>query len=184
MDTSSVRDQEVPQEGDMKVAPVLADCPVGAPPQSVSAPKVRKGLGDRGAALQRWREAQEVMKLALGGSTSGAGGEPSANEAMPELSKLLPGNVKPQGELGICFTVVKYFIMIGLYTGVICIIYGKISFQPPAGTWPGDKIPQFRLLSGAQFFSLLCISLFLLLCSSLEHGRSSRVRTTPYSRAP
>jgi septal ring factor EnvC (AmiA/AmiB activator) len=40
-----------------------------------------------------------------------------------------------------CFTVLKYFIMIGLYIGVICIIYGACTFVPPAGTWPGDKIP-------------------------------------------
>ena len=38
-----------------------------------------------------------------------------------------------------CFTVFKYVIMIGLYVGVICIIYGTCTFQPPAGTWPGDS---------------------------------------------
>jgi len=43
--------------------------------------------------------------------------------------------------LAICFTVVKYFVMIGLYIGVICIIYGTVTFVPPAGLWPGDKIP-------------------------------------------
>merc|ERR1719440_1935314 len=36
---------------------------------------------------------------------------------------------------------VKYFIMIGLYIGVIVIIYGACTFVPPAGTWPGDTIP-------------------------------------------
>merc|ERR1719440_1210795 len=36
---------------------------------------------------------------------------------------------------------VKYFIMIGLYIGVIMIIYGACTFVPPAGTWPGDTIP-------------------------------------------
>merc|ERR1719313_3143051 len=43
--------------------------------------------------------------------------------------------------LAACFTVLKYLIMIGLYIGVICIIYGACTFVPPAGTWPGETIP-------------------------------------------
>merc|ERR1719298_114894 len=41
----------------------------------------------------------------------------------------------------LCFTVLKYLIMIGLYIGAICIIYGTYHYEPPAGAWPGDKIP-------------------------------------------
>merc|ERR1719252_32185 len=41
----------------------------------------------------------------------------------------------------ICFTVLKYLIMIGLYVGAICIIYGTYTYVPPKGSWPGDKIP-------------------------------------------
>jgi hypothetical protein len=37
--------------------------------------------------------------------------------------------------------VLKYIIMIFLYIGVICIIYGACTFVPPAGTWPGETIP-------------------------------------------
>merc|ERR1719240_2550831 len=40
----------------------------------------------------------------------------------------------------ICFTVLKYLIMIGLYIGAICIIYGTYTYVPPAGSWPG-KVP-------------------------------------------
>merc|ERR1719321_2191830 len=40
-----------------------------------------------------------------------------------------------------CFTVLKYLIMIGLYVGAICIIYGTYTYVPPKGAWPGDKIP-------------------------------------------
>merc|ERR1719252_491058 len=40
-----------------------------------------------------------------------------------------------------CLTALKYLIMIGLYVGVVCIIYGAYTFQPPAGTWPGETIP-------------------------------------------
>merc|ERR1719337_806150 len=31
--------------------------------------------------------------------------------------------------------------MIGLYVGVVCIIYGACTFKPPAGMWPGETIP-------------------------------------------
>merc|ERR1719240_1866814 len=31
--------------------------------------------------------------------------------------------------------------MIGLYVGVVCIIYGAYTFKPPAGMWPGETIP-------------------------------------------
>merc|ERR1719443_1513448 len=43
--------------------------------------------------------------------------------------------------LAISFTVLKYLIMIGLYVGVVSIIYGIIGYEPPAGSWPGDVIP-------------------------------------------
>merc|ERR1719164_165825 len=33
----------------------------------------------------------------------------------------------------ICFTVLKYLIMIGLYVGAVCIIYGTYTYKPPAG---------------------------------------------------
>merc|ERR1719463_261779 len=38
-------------------------------------------------------------------------------------------------------TALKYLIMIGLYVGVVCIIYGADTFKPPAGMWPGETIP-------------------------------------------
>merc|ERR1719316_5755 len=40
-----------------------------------------------------------------------------------------------------CFTVLKYLIMIGLYVGAVCVIYGTYTYVPPAGSWPGDTIP-------------------------------------------
>jgi len=40
-----------------------------------------------------------------------------------------------------CMTALKYLIMIGLYVGVVCIIYGAYTFKPPAGMWPGETIP-------------------------------------------
>merc|ERR1719252_544226 len=40
-----------------------------------------------------------------------------------------------------CMTALKYIIMIFLYVGVVCIIYGACTFTPPAGMWPGETIP-------------------------------------------
>merc|ERR1719345_642299 len=34
--------------------------------------------------------------------------------------------------LATCFTVLKYLIMIGLYVGAVCIIYGAINYVPPS----------------------------------------------------
>merc|ERR1719161_1996207 len=60
--------------------------------------------------------------------------------------------------LGIAFTVLKFLIMLGLYVGALVVVYGIITFEPPKGTWPGDKIPpvspavQCVMILSAQFF--------------------------------
>merc|ERR1719473_1755156 len=60
--------------------------------------------------------------------------------------------------LGIAFTILKYLIMLGLYVGALVVVYGIITFEPPKGTWPGDKIPpvspavQCTMILAAQFF--------------------------------
>jgi hypothetical protein len=42
----------------------------------------------------------------------------------------------------ICFTVLKYLILIMLYGGVLALVYGIITYVPPAGVWPeGKKFP-------------------------------------------
>merc|ERR1719161_1941282 len=69
-------------------------------------------------------------------------------------------NVQPfeNAILGIAFTVLKYLIMLGLYVGALVVVYGIITFEPPKGTWPGDKIPpvspavQCVMILSAQFF--------------------------------
>merc|ERR1719271_401116 len=61
--------------------------------------------------------------------------DPKTGEVDPELKPfknfILAG----------CMTALKYLIMIGLYVGVVCIIYGACTFKPPAGMWPGETIP-------------------------------------------
>merc|ERR1719265_41912 len=83
----------------------------------------------------------------------------------------LKEDVKPFDNfiLAICFTVVKYFIMIGLYIGVICIIYGTCTFQPPAGTWPGDKIPP---VSPAVGCTMIMACMYFLVYAAVQFSRT------------
>merc|ERR1719473_2537157 len=58
----------------------------------------------------------------------------------------------------ICFTALKYIILLMLYIGALGVVYGIITFVPPAGTWPeGKKYPvapavQCTMILAAQFF--------------------------------
>merc|ERR1719247_2222256 len=60
--------------------------------------------------------------------------------------------------LGTVFTVLKFLIMLGLYVGALVVVYGIITFEPPKGIWPGDKIPpvspavQCVMILSCQFF--------------------------------
>merc|ERR1719236_91305 len=72
----------------------------------------------------------------------------------------IPMDAKPfsNAAVGIAFTVLKYLIMLGLYIGALVVVYGIINFEPPKGTWPGDKIPpvspavQCVMILSCQFF--------------------------------
>merc|ERR1719311_2018430 len=58
----------------------------------------------------------------------------------------------------IAFTVLKYLILVMLYGGALAVVYGIITFVPPAGTWPeGKKFPvapaiQCTMILACQFF--------------------------------
>merc|ERR1719311_186287 len=58
----------------------------------------------------------------------------------------------------ICFTALKYIILLMLYIGALGVVYGIITFVPPAGTWPeGKKYPvapavQCTMILAAQYF--------------------------------
>merc|ERR1719395_419728 len=41
--------------------------------------------------------------------------------------------------VAICFTVLKYLLMLGLYGGAIAIVYGICTYVPPKGIWPEGK---------------------------------------------
>merc|ERR1719379_2534679 len=69
----------------------------------------------------------------------------------------------------ICFTVLKYLIMIGLYIGAICIIYGTYHYEPPAGAWPGDKIPP---VSPAVACTMILASMYFLVYAGIQFGET------------
>jgi len=59
-----------------------------------------------------------------------------------------------------CFTALKFLIMIGLYGGALYIVYGIVTYVPPAGTWPeGKTFPvapavQCTMILSCMFFAV------------------------------
>merc|ERR1719355_523378 len=72
----------------------------------------------------------------------------------------IPSDAEPfkSQACAIAFTVLKYLILIMLYGGVLALVYGIITFVPPAGTWPeGKKFPvapavQCTIILSCQYF--------------------------------
>merc|ERR1719197_516337 len=69
----------------------------------------------------------------------------------------------------VCFTVLKYLIMIGLYVGAICIIYGTYTYKPPAGAWPGDTIPP---VSPAVECTMILATTFFLVYAGIQFAKT------------
>jgi len=69
----------------------------------------------------------------------------------------------------IAFTVLKYLILIGLYIGAICIIYGTYTYVPPAGSWPGDKIPP---VSPAVSCTMILSSMYFFVYAGIQFGKT------------
>merc|ERR1719298_165387 len=72
----------------------------------------------------------------------------------------IPADAQPfkSQACAIAFTAAKYLILLMLYGGVLCLVYGIITYVPPAGTWPeGKKFPvapaiQCTMILACQFF--------------------------------
>jgi len=60
----------------------------------------------------------------------------------------------------IFFTCVKYFIMLGLYVGVICVIWGIYTYEPPKGIWEEGRT--FPISPAVQCTTILTCQYFLL----------------------
>jgi len=71
--------------------------------------------------------------------------------------------------VAISFTVLKYLIMIGLYVGVVSIIYGIIGYEPPAGSWPGDVIPP---PSPAVACTMILTTVYFLVYALIQAGKT------------
>merc|ERR1719262_1508088 len=67
------------------------------------------------------------------------------------------------------FTVLKYLIMIGLYVGAVCVIYGTYTYVPPAGSWPGDTIPP---VSPAVACTMILASMYFLVYAGIQFGKT------------
>merc|ERR1719316_1527357 len=67
------------------------------------------------------------------------------------------------------FTILKYLIMIGLYVGAVCIIYGTYTYVPPAGSWPGDTIPP---VSPAVGCTMILASMYFLVYAGIQFGKT------------
>merc|ERR1719482_1589944 len=94
-----------------------------------------------------------------------------------EKAKLDPVTGKPDHDhqpfkntcAAVCFTVLKYLIMIGLYVGTISIIYGTYTYKPPAGSWPGDKIPP---ISPAVECTMILTSMYFIVYAGIRAGKT------------
>merc|ERR1719359_1875060 len=67
------------------------------------------------------------------------------------------------------FTVLKYAIMIGLYVGAVAVIYGTYTYEPPAGSWPGDTIPP---VSPAVACTMILTSMYFLVYAGIQFGKT------------
>merc|ERR1719375_364714 len=94
-----------------------------------------------------------------------------------EKVKLDPETGKPDHDhqpfkntiAAVCFTILKYLIMIGLYIGTISIIYGVYTYKPPAGSWPGDKIPP---VSPAVECTMILTSMYFIVYAGIQFGKT------------
>merc|ERR1719324_1440751 len=72
----------------------------------------------------------------------------------------IPADTQPfkNNIVAICFTVLKYLILLMLYGGVLAVVYAICTYVPPAGTWPeGKKFPvapavQCTMILSCQYF--------------------------------
>jgi len=60
----------------------------------------------------------------------------------------------------ICFTVLKYLLLLGLFGGSLAVAYGIVTYKPPAGMWPeGKSYPvapavQCTMILAFQYFTV------------------------------
>merc|ERR1719482_2376086 len=98
----------------------------------------------------------------------------------------LPHDTQPfKNEIcAIFFTLVKYFIMLGLYVGVVCVIYGIYTYVPPKGIWPEGK--DFPVSPAVQCTTILTCQYFViyaLVAFSRTFTQFSQTKMTKFENA-
>jgi hypothetical protein len=73
----------------------------------------------------------------------------------------LPADVQPfkSQACAIAFTALKYLILIMLYGGALAVVYGIITYVPPAGIWPEGK--EFPVAPAVQCTMILACQYFI-----------------------
>merc|ERR1719146_519107 len=70
----------------------------------------------------------------------------------------------------VCFTILKYLILIGLYIGAIVVIYGTYTYVPPAGSSPfGDKLPP---VSPAVACTMILTTMYFIVYAGINIGKT------------
>merc|ERR1719213_916172 len=59
--------------------------------------------------------------------------------------------------------------MIGLYVGTVSIIYGTYTYEPPPGSWPGDKIPP---VAPAVECTMILTSMYFIVYAGIQAGKT------------
>jgi len=98
----------------------------------------------------------------------------------------LPHDVQPFKHqiCAIFFTLVKYFIMLGLYVGVVFVIYGIYTYEPPKGIWGEGKT--FPVSPAVQCVTILTCQYFViyaLVAFSRTYTQFSGARMTKFENA-
>jgi len=84
----------------------------------------------------------------------------------------------------IFFTCVKYFIMLGLYVGVVCIIYGIYTYEPPKGIWPeGKSFPVSPAVQCTTILTCQYFVLYALVAFSRTFTQFSQTKMTKFENA-
>merc|ERR1719379_2137108 len=68
-----------------------------------------------------------------------------------------------------CFTVLKYLIMIGLYVGVVVVIYGAVNFEPPAGSFHEGATPP---VSPAVACTMIFTGMYFMVYAFIQLGKT------------
>merc|ERR1719236_197883 len=84
----------------------------------------------------------------------------------------------------ICFTVLKYLILIGLYGGSLAVAYGIVTYKPPKGMWPeGKKFPVAPAVQCTMILSLQYFTVYGLIQIARTWTQFTKMKMTKFENA-